>query len=213
MRSKKLIGSFLSFAFTILLFTASIYAWFTLSSSTSVDEIVLNVTDLKADIKLEVKKNNGEFIELKTKDDFAMMFHNALPSNRFRFRLTIVNESSRETSLKIVLNDIYSDNVEEDYDMRNVFYIEDGRILLNNNSEIFLEPNNDVLDPIYEQELNLFNFNNLIINNDIVLLENYAYAIDEELVIEFIIFYDQNTSQVGYQTGKLNIGSINIYNN
>lgn len=212
MENKKIILSFLSMVFSILLLAASVFAWFTLQSQTRIDEIVLNVDNLKSEIKLEVSKNDGEFIELIEKQDFDALFGNSVPSDKFHFRLTITNKSSKETNLKVVLSSIYSDNVNEGFDMRNVFYIEDGVVTINGIGKV-LEINEEELDKLFDQELNLYNFNNLISNNNITILENYNFKIEESVKIEFKIIYDHNTSRIEYQDGKLSIGSINIHNN
>lgn len=212
MENKKIILSFLSMVFSILLLAASVFAWFTLQSQTRIDEIVLNVNKLKSEIKLEVSKNDGEFIELIEMQDFDALFGNSVPSDKFHFRLTITNKSSKETNLKVVLSSIYSDNVNEGFDMRNVFYIEDGVVTINGIDKV-LEINEEELDQLFDQKLNLYNFNNLISNNNITILENYNFEIEESVIIEFKIIYDHNTSRIEYQDGKLSIGSINIYNN
>lgn len=212
MENKKIILSFLSMVFSILLLAASVFAWFTLQSQTRIDEIVLNVNNLKSEIKLEVSKNDGKFIELIEKQDFDALFGNSVPSDKFHFRLTITNKSSKETNLKVVLSSIYSDNVNEGFDMRNVFYIEDGVVTINGIGKV-LEINEEELDQLFDQELNLYNFNNLISNNNITILENYNFEIEESVIIEFKIIYDHKTSRIEYQDGKLSIGSINIHNN
>lgn len=212
MENKKIILSFLSMVFSILLLAASVFAWFTLQSQTRIDEIVLNVNNLKSEIKLEVSKNDGEFIELIEKQDFDALFGNSVPSDKFHFRLTITNKSSKETNLKVVLSSIYSDNVNEGFDMRNVFYIKDGVVTINGIDKV-LEINEEELDQLFDQELNLYNFNNLISNNNITILENYNFEIEESVIIEFKIIYDHKTSRIEYQDGKLSIGSINIHNN
>jgi len=212
MENKKIILSFLSMVFSILLLAASVFAWFTLQSQTRIDEIVLNVNNLKSEIKLEVSKNDGEFIELIEKQDFDALFGNSVPSDKFHFRLTITNKSSKETNLKVVLSSIYSDNVNEGFDMRNVFYIKDGVVTINGKDKV-LEINEEELDQLFDQELNLYNFNNLISNNNITILENYNFEIEESVIIEFKIIYDHKTSRIEYQDGKLSIGSINIHNN
>ena len=212
MENKKIILSFLSMVFSILLLAASVFAWFTLQSQTRIDEIVLNVNNLKSEIKLEVSKNDGEFIEPIEKQDFDALFRNSVPSDKFHFRLTITNKSSKETNLKVVLSSIYSDNVNEGFDMRNVFYIKDGVVTINGKDKV-LEINEEELDQLFGQELNLYNFNNLISNNNITILENYNFEIEESVIIEFKIIYDHKTSRIEYQDGKLSIGSINIHNN
>src|SRR5690554_921683 len=212
MENKKIILSFLSMVFSILLLAASVFAWFTLQSQTRIDEIVLNVNNLKSEIKLEVSKNDGKFIELIEKQDFDALFGNSVPSDKFHFRLTITNKSSKETNLKVVLSSIYSDNVNEGFDMRNVFYIKDGVVTINGIDKV-LEINEEELDQLFDQELNLYNFNNLISNNNITILENYNFEIEESVIIEFKIIYDHKTSRIEYQDGKLSIGSINIHNN
>lgn len=212
MENKKVLGSLMSFALTILIFSATIFAWITLSEQASIDDFVLNVNELKSDIELKIKKNNGDFVDIKNQEDFNALITNALPSDTYLFNLVITNKSTRSSSIKIALYDIDYINVNNDYDMRNVFYLQDGLISLNGALQQFLEPIAEEPGEVHNQELNLFNLNNLIVNRSIVLLDNYFLEIDQELMVEFTIVYDQNTSAKEYQDGKLSISAIYIYN-
>lgn len=212
MENKKVLGSLMSFALTILIFSATIFAWITLSEQASIDDFVLNVNELKSDIELKIKKNNGDFVDIKNQEDFNALITNALPSDTYLFNLVITNKSTRSSSIKIALYDIDYINVNNDYDMRNVFYLQDGLISLNGALQQFLEPITEEPGEVHNQELNLFNLNNLIVNRSIVLLDNYFLEIDQELMVEFTIVYDQNTSAKEYQDGKLSISAIYIYN-
>lgn len=212
MGTKKIVYSLISLAFSILLLASSVFAWYTLRSTSSVDEIVINVDNLKVDIVLEAKKNNGEFIKIVEVEEFENLFRNCVPSDSFLFKLSITNKSTRVTKLKVLLNDIYSVNPNEGFDMRNVFYIEDGLVKVNN-IETYLKFKNENIEPVHNQELNLYNINNLTSNNSIILLEGYNFNANQTVEIEFKIVYDENTSKIEYQDGKLSISSINIYNN
>lgn len=211
MGTKKLFYSLLSLAFSILLLASSVLAWYTLRSTSSVEEIVVNVDNLKVDIVLQAKKNNGEFVKIVEVEEFEKLFRNCVPSDSFLFKLTITNKSTRSTKLKVLLYEIHSINSNEGFDMRNVFYIEDGLVKVNN-VETHLEYKNANLDPVYDQELNLYNINNLTSNNSIILLEDYDFKSYQTVELEFKIVYDMLTSRIEYQDGKLSISSINIYN-
>lgn len=203
MDNKKIFSSLISFAVAILIFTATIFAWITLQEQASVDDFVLNVNDIKSEITLEVSKNGGDFVPLITEEDFNQILNDALPSNSFLFRLTITNKSSRATKIKVVLQDIRNINpLHDGFDMRDVFYIQDGIISVDG---INTTPWNESLIP--------YNINALLVNNNILLIDNHNLEIDEDVIIQFGLVYDENTSAIEYQDGKLNIGAIYIYNN
>lgn len=209
MDKKTILSSLLSFAVTIIFLAATIFAWFTLQSSVSIDDFVVNVHDLKSDIKLEIIRNGEEPVLINSEEDFNNVFSDALPSYTFLFRLTITNESTRDTTIKVVLNNISNVNLEnEDYDMRDVFYLKDGIVNISG-TEFNIEPQE------WDQEsgFNKYSLNNLIEYKNIVLLNNFAFETQQQIVIEFTIVYDENTSAVKYQTGKLHIDGIYIYNN
>lgn len=207
MEKKQFFSSLISFSFTLLFLSVAIFAWFTLREQAGVDDIVLNVNELKSDIILKVKKNDGEFIEVETREELDALFYNTLPSDVFLFNLLITNKSSRESYISVSLNGITSINPHEGFDMRDVFYIEEGIISVNgvNQEPLNINENN-------QGEFNLYNLNNIIKNLNIELLNNFLLDVNEDLEIEFSIVYDQNVSAIEFQDGKLSIGGIYIYN-
>lgn len=209
MNKKTIISSLLSFAVTIILLSATIFAWITLQSQVSIEDFVVNVHDLKSDIVLVIQRNDEDPVEIKTQEDFDSVFKDALPSYRFLFKLTITNKSTRATSIKVLLNDVSNDNENEDFDMCNVFFLEDGIVTVNNINLDPLELNKEEIN----EEFNEYCLNNLIANKNIILVESFPLEIDESVEIMFTIIYDENTSDIEYQGGKLHIAGIYIYNN
>lgn len=207
MEKKQFFSSLISFSFTLLFLSVSIFAWFTLREQAEVDDIILNVNELKSDIILKVKKNDGEFIEVETREELDALFYNTLPSDVFLFNLLITNKSSRESYISVSLNGITSINPHEGFDMRDVFYIEDGIVSVNGINQDPLNTNENT-----HGKLNLYNLNNLIKNLNIELLNAFLLDVNEDLEIEFSIVYDQNVSSIEFQDGKLSIGGIYIYN-
>ena len=212
MKLRKMFFSIVSTFLSLLLLIFSVYAWSTLNSNVTVDEIVLKASELKINYVLEVKKNKQEFINIETRSEFIQLFTNAIPADTFTIRLTIINASNRDTTLNIMLTNIISESNDSAFDMRDVFYIEKGLVRINR-EDYYLQVNSTETKVVHDQELNLYNFNNLISDNYLYLVRNYKLTVNEPLTVEFTIVYDQNTSRIEYQGGKLNIGSIYIYNN
>lgn len=212
MENKKFFGSLMAFALTVLLLAATIFAWFSLQEKADVGDLILQTNMLDADILIEISKNSGDYEELTTAAELEVMFFNTIPSDTFDFRLTILNASTRSANIRVELVGITSSNEEdkEDFDLRNVFYINEGKVTVNGTTSIL-----DVIttDPIEEkgQILNQYNLNNLIVNNKITLLPTTVIDQEEDAVIEFTLIYDQNTSLIDYTTGVIHISSIHIY--
>lgn len=213
MDKKAIISSFISFAVAILILASVVFAWFTLQSQSNIEDFIINVNDLKSEILLEVKRNDEDFVVLETIYDYNEMFQDALPSYKFLFKLTITNKSTRTSSIKVVLHDIVSYNIEgqEDWDMREVFYVEEGIVSINGINQKQLRPENADPDVVFDPYP--FNIKDLLINKNIVLLNTYSLEVDEETVIEFTLIYNENTSDIEYQDGSLGISGIYIYNN
>lgn len=213
MESKKFMGSILAFLFASLMLTMSIYAWITLSQQSHIDQFVVSVNDFRADLILEVKKNSGEYMIIETTNDIDLMFNNAVPNDKFYFKLTIINKSTKPASTSIKINDIVSSNTNQNFDMRDIFYLIDGKIFINQTEFIV---NCDDVNPviIHDQEVNIYRFNNIIDeSNDLYLVQNITLDIDEQLLIEFAICYDALTEHINYQLGIFTIGSFLIYLN
>jgi len=209
MDKKTIFGSLLSLALTVLLLATTVYAWFTLQSHASIESFVIDVHEMTSSITLEVSKNGEDFVELITQEDFNAIFADALPSNTFLFKLTIENQSTRSTTIKVVLHNIENDNVNVEFDMRDVFFLDKGIISLDGDDLDPLEIENEDPNPEFDD----YCLNNLLLDGDIILIDDYSFEIDQDVVIMFTIIYDENTSAIEYQAGKLHISAIYIYNN
>ena len=210
MAKGKLINSLLAFSFTLLLFTAVVFAWWTLQETASVDPLVVQVTDVQASVEVEVSKNGGGFETLESVEEFKEFFENAIPSDKFEFRITIENKSLKNVAVRVTLYDLESttSNVSS-YDMRNVFYLENGEIFVDNvlHSTLTGGPT----PTVHDQVLNEYNLNNLINYKEIRILEETPLTLSGKIVVGFTIVYDEETEKMGYQEGVLTIGSINVY--
>src|SRR5690606_8628792 len=123
---KNLIHSVLMVTVSLTLMFGVLYAWWSLTPAVKVEEFVVNVNNHQAVLKLEVKRNEDEYVEVKSADDILQLFYNTLPDDHLYFRLSVTNNGNNSVTADIWMIDVLSDN-DPDYDMRNVFYLADGK--------------------------------------------------------------------------------------
>lgn len=211
MNNNKIISSVLSLILVLLILGATVFAWFTLSNQSKVESVLFEVNNYDLKLKMEVKKNNGQFTILSTKDEMATFFSNIVPNDILYFRLTLTNTSKNDLNYDVTLKNITSSNNLEEYDMLNVLYLVDGKIILDN-QEIYVDKKSEDSIILFGQELNPYRFNNIVDDYfDLNLCSNQNIVPNEVEVIEYALSYDYNTSALGYQEGIFTIGSINIF--
>lgn len=209
----KIIESLIALIFASLLLASTIFAWISLRPEAELQEFVVNAGEYKLSLILELRKRNdwetGEFQECRTKAEIEAFFQNAVPNDSFDFRLRITNLSSFPILANIRMNNIESINVNEGFDMRNVFYLDDGCVYLNGEAN-FLDIHSEEEAIIHDQLLNLYRLNNLLKANNLPLLEAVFLDLEETITVEFTLTYDHTTSHMLYQEGILNIDAIVI---
>lgn len=210
----RIIESLVALVCAVLLLASTIFAWITLRPTAEVQEFVVNAGEYKLGIKLELRKRNeflnGEFTECRTREDIQEFFRNAVPNDSFDFRLTLTNRSSFPVKAKITLLNIQSSALPEGFDMRDVFYIDDGTVKLDG-EEWQLAVNSEDEAELHGQTLNLHRLSNLMDgSSNILLLENVPLALEQAVVIEFTLTYDRTTSHMNYQNGVIGIDAILI---
>lgn len=203
----------LPFALSIILLTAVVFAWMTLSQNASIDDFLSISSDYDTEVDLYVGKNGTKFESIKTKEDVERIFINTVPGDEYFFRLKIKNKSTEKIKVTIKMEDISSSKNEVGYDMRDVFYIKDGKIIINENinNVIVLPVNSEEDSLVNDQILNKYNINNLIQNNVIILVDEYSLQIEAEFFVDFIIVYDENTSSANYRNESLILNSIKVF--
>ena len=211
--SKKLFESLIFLFFTVLLLITTTIAWFTSNNQPDVDDFVVPVGNYDVDIKLEVKKNDGEYITVLNGNELDMMIENAVPNEKFSFRLTMINQGTLNLRSLIRMVNIQSENDPEEYDIRNVLCLNYGEVFIDGN-EITLTPNSTEPVVLFDQTLSLYRLNNYLDNsNSIFLATDVALNVGQTRIIEFVFCYDQNTSDINYGLAQLLIESITIYFN
>jgi hypothetical protein len=181
-KNKKIIESLLFLFFTIILLLTSTFAWLSVNTSPKNEEFVIPLGKKEVSIVLRVKKNNEALKDIITEEDMGSMFDNTLPGDEYRFQLTIGNLSSSDIYTNIYILNIRSVNSNEGFNMLDVFYIGENKII-------------DLIDEN----------NSLYIENDLLL------PLNEQRTIEFIISYNSNTSAIEYQKGSISVQSIVVY--
>ena len=196
------------FILSLLVFSASSFAWFALSDSARVNEFVVPVNEYDAEIVFQVKKNGGTFTTITTETEMTAFLNDALPGDLFEFIVTIENLSTSTVKASIYFNDIVSNNPNAGYDMRNVFYLVGGEITVN--ASTLDLPLNSTTPLIFEgQTFSDYRLSNLIdTSNDITIITNVNVPISQTIFIEFAIQFDPNTTKQEYQAGSLSIASL-----
>ncbi len=208
MNHKSMSVTVIMFILSLLVFSASSFAWFALSDSSRVNEFVVPVNNYEAEIIFQVSKNGGTYTTITTEAEMTAFLNNAMPGDLFDFIVTIENLSTSSVVASIYFNDVTSDNPNAGYDMRNVFYIVDGVISVN--ASTLNLPLNSTTPLTFEgQTFSNYRLNNLIdASQDITIVTNVNIPISQIVFIEFSIQFDPNTSNQAYQAGIMRIASL-----
>lgn len=208
MNHKSMSVTVIMFILSLLVFSASSFAWFALSDSSRVNEFVIPVNNYDAEIIFQVKKNNGSYVTINTEAEMTAFLNNALPGDIFDFIVTIENLSTSIVVASIYFNDITSNNPNSGYDMRNVFLLMDGTVSVNASANLL--PLNSSTPVTFEgQTFSNYRLSNLIDgSHDITIITDVNIPINQTVFIEFKIQFDPNTSRQEYQAGILRIASL-----
>ena len=208
MNHKSMGVTIVMFILSLLVFSASSFAWFALTDTSRVNEFVVPVNDYEAEIIFQVSKNGSAYSTITTEEEMTAFLNNSMPGDLFDFIVTIENLSTSSVFASIYFNDITSTNPNAGYDMRHVFYIVDG--VVNVNGSINHLPLNSTTPLTFEgQTFSDYRLSNLIdVSNDITIITNINIPMTQTVFIEFAIKFDQNTSKQEYQAGILSIASL-----
>lgn len=196
------------FILSLLVFSASSFAWFALTDTSRVNEFVVPVNNYEAEIVFQVSKNGSAYSTITTEAEMTALLNNSMPGDLFDFIVTIENLSTSSVVASIYFNDILSTNPNAGYDMRHVFYIVDGVVSVNASANNL--PLNSTTPLTFEgQTFSNYRLSNLIdASNDITIITDVNIPISQTVFIEFAIMFDQNTSKQEYQAGILSIASL-----
>lgn len=208
MNHKSMGVTIIMFILSLLVFSASSFAWFALTDTSRVNEFVVPVNNYEAEIIFQVRKNGGSYSTVTTEEDMTAFLNNSMPGDLFDFIVTIENLSTSSVKANIYFNDVTNSNPNVGYDMRNVFYIVGGSISVNA-SAINLPLNSTTPLTFEGQTFSNYRLSNLIdVSNDITIITDVNIPISQTVFIEFSIKFDENTTKAEYQAGILSIASL-----
>ena len=208
MNHKSTSVSIIMFILSLLVFSASSFAWFALSDSARVNEFVVPVNEYAAKITFQVSKNGGSPQTITTEAQMTAFLNNALPGDLFSFTVTIENLSTSEVNASINFKDITSTNANSGYDMRNVFYLVNGTVTVQG-SAITLPLNSTTPTTFEGQTFSNYRLSNLINGSqDMTIITGLEIPISQTVFIQFSIQFDSNTTKSEYQAGILRIASL-----
>ena len=223
MTNRQFKNSIIFLLLSIITLVSSVFAWMNLSKSSEIGGISSNIPNFTNLIDFWVKRNNDkDFIEIKTITDMHQTFGNTLPGETYTFKLKINNKTEKEISMFAAIygfETIFTKNY-EDYDLRNVFYIENGLVniaiykeeQLIRTNDYTLEVNDESDITIHNQLLNKYRINNLIDETgDVSLFPTQEIKPHENLIITFKLVYDANTNENKYQENILRFKGIYVY--
>ncbi|TVP94043.1 MAG: hypothetical protein EA374_08030 [Acholeplasmatales bacterium] len=211
MEKRQLIASVITFFAAFLVMVATVFAWFTLTNVTRTDNVTVPVGEYDAVLLLEVSKNDGDYVVIDTPANMAALFSNAVPSDRFDFRLTITSLTDTPALMRVELAALQNLSDDPLIDMRNVIVLEEGEVRLDGSASFRL-PNDMTPLTVLGQTFDDFRLNNLTSGNGAVtLIDPVLIPALATRVLEFSLIYDAQTSEKGYQEAMLVISAIRVF--
>lgn len=211
-------------------FTATIFAWTTISKNASIGVIDSNMPDFTDIIVFGVKrKGELEPTNIETITDMEKVFGKTAPGETYEFIISIANDFNANLSANLYLPNFksYLNSEEliessEPLNILDVFYIDEGKVNLNFTNKKPLE--NAEIPPIEEilginspdlidqdgHLLSDFRISNLIKNGSIDLV-NVTIPKDYDVTITFTLVYDENTFDTRYGDLMLFFDGIYIF--
>lgn len=210
----------LFFVLSVVTLVTSVFAWVSLSNYNKVGGIESNIPDFSKLTSFYVTRSGDEQpTEINSIEDMHSVFGNTRPGETYLFEINVNNSSAKELDLVVNLNGLSTSfnnqDVEKKYDLKRVFYIENGLIRANyNNDEKIIDNTLDVLSTeevldFDQRALNKYRLNNLINNESSTTLTTLKLAKEQSVVISFKLIYG-NTTDINYQYNMLNINGIYI---
>lgn len=234
---KKVIVSLISFLSSIMLLTAVVFAWFTITNENNIQEVSNNVVDSQVDLDIEYGINGGDYVAFNNPADLNSYLHSLLPGDQIDIRVVVQNfaaPTDPNLDIDITLMNIRASETGSLYDLTDFFYIDSGTIHLNwyaSSIEFYNEnpylTENIMLDQINSNiityqgvDLNPYRFSNvfdyqmdgenMIIDNNVNILNATPLPSGQLITIEFSIGFDAYTPDqgIGFQDGELSIDGL-----
>ncbi len=233
---KEIIKSTLILLITIAIFSTAVFAWFSLSNDSDIQEVSANVVKREINLDIEYGINGGGYNSFDEPATLNAYLSSMLPGDSLDIRVIVENSNDigdPDMQIEIILDNIRASETDIEYDLTDFFFIENGIITLTwyATNQDFIDNNSfdvdsialDIIDatPIEYLGYNLepYRINNLfdyymngediIVNNDISIYESYI-ASQNVVTIEFSITLDPYTPDygTGFQNGELLIDGL-----
>ncbi len=233
---KEMIKSTIIIMITLAIFTTAVYAWFSLSNESNIQEVNTEVVTREVNLDIAYGINGGGYNSFNEPATINAYLSSMLPGDSINIKVTVENPNligDPDMHIDIVLDNIRASLTDIEYDLTDFFYIDNGIISLTWYASIedlvtenAYAQNNIDLDMIdetayeylgYDLESyrlsNLFDYymdgQEMVINNDITIFES-SIASQHIVTIEFSITLDPYTPDfgTGFQDGELLIDGL-----
>lgn len=216
---------------SLITFSTTLFAWVNISKVNNTGDIPGDVSNFTDIVTFYVKRKDTEdYVEINTIRDMHTVFGDTSPGETYEFKIIIRNDTDEPRTVITEIQDIWTTYRvgKEEYDLRNVFYIEDGKVniseydladnLIERRDPFLLVPKSNEPTVAFGQELSLYRLNNLIkfnnpTNDKVNILQlTPILEVDEgvKIVVNFILVYDPTTEDISYQDNMLNFYGIFI---
>ncbi len=212
------------FIISIVMIVSSVFAWVNISRRSEFNGSGGPVPDYSNLISFWVqRKDELDFTEITTIEDMYASFGNTRPGESYLFKFVVENTTETTINLIFEIKGITTHFEIADYDLRDVFYIDEGLINISYydiNTNEFIGEINHVLALTsqtaaekHDQELSLYRLNNLISDstNNLILAPIIEVDKSVKTVITFLLVYDEDTEDISYQENELKIVGIYLY--
>ncbi len=233
---RQLLKSSVMLITSIMLFTAVVYAWFTISNDNKVQPVSQNIIERNINTEVEYGINGGGYESFENPADLNAYLSALNPGDAIDIRVTIANDNmvgTPDVALDIMLYNIRASETEEIYDLTDFFALENGTITLTwyaNIDEYNIDNPYLVQDVVISQidtntidyigvpldNNRLSNLFNHYMDGETLVTENNIDILDTSMisqhivVIEFSISFDPYTPDqgLGFQDGELLIDGL-----
>ncbi len=200
---KSNIKAFIFMLTTFVLLVGTIFAWSTISDTTNMEFIELNVGSSVVETYLYIQKNDGEEIQVSTPEDISNVLNLGLPSDGYHFRLRIQNNTTTVKTVNIKFQNMTSHGLLPEADIRDVYLLTDSKVNFNGTDIPITPLVSEADDPLvgYQGQVLQHNrFKNYLDDsNDMVLLENGKIEPGEVVDFRFHVTFDFNISNSSYR--------------
>jgi hypothetical protein len=200
---KSNIKAFIFMLTTFVLLVGTIFAWSTISDTTNMEFIELNVGSSVVETYLYIQKNDGEEIQVSTPEDISNVLNLGIPSDGYHFRLRIQNNTTTVKTVNIKFQNMTSHGLLPEADIRDVYLLTDSKVNFNGTDIPITPLVSEADDPLvgYQGQVLQHNrFKNYLDDsNDMVLLENGKIEPGEVVDFRFHVTFDFNISNSSYR--------------